>query len=424
MRARFSFRLRAGTVGCSVALALPIVLAPSAPLIHAASGADSTDVSWLPGGYVDYAPIGMPDFSQCRPEWSQPGSPGQWTYAGPVALADALWWLDSAAEPAPRPPSEPHDGHGLVTAYPVFGPVVDDHSSTTLFALVEDLALRAGTDGHGGQTAVRGTRWETLVAATEDYVADRRLTARYRVTHRTVPDSAWLAARLAEGAGTVLQLGVWEWQAESWRRVGGHYATLAGGSTDGRSIALADPLADSAGLGGAGRSEPADAQAHSCREAPRAHDDAAVVSHDLRRLVSQPALPDERLVVENYLGPDNQHEAAAFQDQNPSTALVRLGATWQRGLVVMALDGGLAISPVGSLPTASPTSTVPPVSPTMTAIAATDVPDTATPDAPPTLDTPEPSATATLAPLRTRTPSPRPSADFRLCLPIVLRTEP
>lgn len=363
----------------------------------------------------------MPDFSQCRAEWSQPGSPGQWTYAGPVALADALWWLDSVAEPAPRPPSEPHDGHGLVTAYPVFGPPVDDHSAATLFALVEDLALRAGTDGRGGQLALRGTGWENLVAATEDYVKGRRLSSRYTVQQRAAPDSSWLAARMAEGAGTVLQLGVWEQQAAGWRRVGGHFAALAGGAADASSIALADPLADAAGLGGAGRAEPADAAAHSCREAPRAHDDAAQASHDLRRLLGEPALPDGRLVVDGYFGPANQHEAAAFQGQNPSSMLASVSGTWQRGPVVMALDGALAISPRGALPTAPPTATTAAVTATATETPVPTEPATATPSATASASTPEPSRTATFAPFATRTPSPRPALAGRLWLPVALK---
>ena len=76
------------------ATAVAAALAGGFTLLPATATTRSEDT-----GYVDYAPNGMPDFSQCRPEWSQPGSPGQWTYAGPnqtegnaqgVAFMDAV----------------------------------------------------------------------------------------------------------------------------------------------------------------------------------------------------------------------------------------------------------------------------------------------------------------------------------------------
>jgi hypothetical protein len=327
-------------------------------------------MTWLAGDYVDYAPSGIPDFSQCRPEWGQPGSPGQWTYSGPVAVADALWWLDSVAEPDPRPPSEPHDGHALVTAYPVFGPAPDDHDPANLFPLVEDLALRGGTDGRGLQEDMRGTRWENLVAAVDGYVRGRRLADTYRVTSVAAPSADWIATRVAEGAGTVLFLGVWEAQGDAWKRVGGHYAAVAGADGLAGSVALADPLADIAGIGGAGRAIPADPKQHSCREAPRAHDQPGVVSYDQYSLSNTPALPDDRHVLDGYFTPANYHEAAAFQGQDPSDALKRYRADWQRGPVVMAVDGALAVSPIRpAVPTPQPSAT------------ATEPPATATPTA-------------------------------------------
>jgi hypothetical protein len=404
--------------------------------VTGAGRAGAATAVWLAGDYVDYAPTGLPDFSQCRPEWSQPGSPGQWTYAGPTALADVLWWLDSAAEPAPRPPSEPHDGFGLVTAYPIFGPAFDDHDQVNLFPLIEDLAGRAGTDGRGGQTVTRGTRWEDLTAAVSQYLHVRRQASRYQVVQRAAPDTAWLTDQLTARGGVVLQLGVWERQAEGWRRVGGHYAALAGVDDLGR-VALSDPLADGAALGAPGRAVPPGAAGHSCREAPRAHDDAAVVSHDAYALAEAPDLPDGRRLLEGYFQPANWHEAAAFAGQNPSTALQDRAGTWQRGEVVMALDGAIAIRPgAGVAPTASPTrggasptrpaSSATPSAPGPTASRSPEASPTATATSTEPIATWTPSPTVrplTPGAVRSRTPTPRPTraapVDW-LWLPVVV----
>ncbi len=317
--------------------------------------AGAADPAWLPGGWIDYAPGGMPDFSQCRPEWSRaglPGQPGQWTYGGPVAAADVLWWLDSVAEPDPRPPDQPHDGHGLVTAYPAFGPPRDDHSLGNLGPLVEDLAFRLDTDGRRSSRAVRGTAWEGLTAGIAAYVEGRRLGRAYAIETAEAPGAAWLRDRAARGAGIVVLVGVWESQPGGWRWVGGHYVAVAGVATAADAVGLADPLGDAAGLGAPGRATPAGADAHSCRTAPRAHDDAAVVSHDAFGLAADPALPGGRMVLAGYFTPENAGEAAAFQALNPSAATAAHAGVWQHGPVVMAIDAALALVPAA--PPATP----------------------------------------------------------------------
>jgi hypothetical protein len=355
-------------------------------------GADGT--LWLSGGHVDLAPSGMPDISLCRREWSKPGSPPQWTHAGPVALADALWWLDSAAEPAPAPPPTVRDGHPLVIGYPRFGPAVDDHSAENLGPLVEDLAARANTDGLRRAESVRGTRWEDLVAAVDELVRARGLAADYTLRSASSPDGAWLARQVASSAGVVVGLGVWEAQAEGWRRVGGHYAAVAGAAPDGAWVALSDPLADLAALGGEGRSVPPGPAGHSCREAPRAHDDPAVVSHDGHRLIAEPALPHGAAVLAGYFGEANQGEAAAFEGQNPVDALAEHRGAWKRGAVVMALDAALALVPVGAAtPTASPTRPPPTAPFTDTPEPTATTPATQTPTA--TSEAPTPVASRT-----------------------------
>lgn len=358
-----------GPIGPGRALSLLVAALLSAPSAVASPARPARDWSWLPGEMADYAPTGMPDFSQCRRGWSrpaaEPGRPAQWTFAAPVALADALWWLDSRAEPGRLPPPAVSDGHPLVTFYPVFGRARDDHDPANLAALVEDLALRLGTDGRDGSAARRGTDWEGLVGGLRDYLASRRLGEVYAVETRAVPDLVWLRRWTDEGAAVVLALGVWERQGDAWLRVGGHYAAVAGiagdiaadGGADASFLALADPLADQVAQTGVGRMVPPDAALHSCRLAPAAHDDAAVVAHDGFALLS--GHPDGRLILGDYFRLDAMGEAAAFAGQNALALPAAQRGAWQGGAVVMALDAAMAIVPAPALrppgPTASPT---------------------------------------------------------------------
>jgi hypothetical protein len=189
----------------------------------------------------------------------------------------------------------------------------------------------------------------------------------------------WLAGQRSGGAAVVVALGVWERQPVGWRRVGGHYATLAGVGLSTGAVALADPLADMVVETGNGRTVPVDPDLHSCRTAPRAHDDASIVAHDAYFLSQEPALPHGGAVLTRYFTSDNQGEAAAFQGQNPKHDLGDYCADWLRGSVVMAIDAAVAISaPPGTVatatarpPSATPTS-VPSSTPTLVPTSASE----------------------------------------------------
>jgi len=409
------------------ALAAPTAL-PASSSGHAFQGRDSHgalhDVGPSPviaAGYPDYAPHGVPDFSQCRPEWSlppaRPGAPGQWTHAGPVALANALWWLDSRAEPEPVPPPGVSDGHALVTAYPAFGRKPDDHSPDTLAALVQDLAVRSGTNTFVDGQATRGTRWDMLVEATRSYIVRRGLEAHYEIVAAREPDAALLAGLAGDDAGAVLLLGVWVPAADGWARTGGHYVALAGAekvdleldgvSPDARAPAagaagphvwLADPLADKAAHGADGTARPPGADRHSCRTAPREHDDAALVSHDRYRLASTSTAgpPGNRLVLEGYFDRASAGEAAAFEGQNGDPSVTAGPTPDPDGVPLMAVDAVLAVRPLGALAAGriTPAATSLPGAPS-----ATLPPASATPR--PRSPTPTPSPSPTVARLST-----------------------
>ena len=73
----------------------------------------------------------MPDFDQKQDDWSATAAAPTWSYCGPAAMANSLWWFDSKFEPNPvgplpgGPPSTIpiSDSYTLVEPY---GPW-DDH---------------------------------------------------------------------------------------------------------------------------------------------------------------------------------------------------------------------------------------------------------------------------------------------------------
>ncbi len=374
--------------------ALGLIALPAGPVTGPETVSAQVPSGWL-DGHSDYAPNGVPDFSTCRPEWSLPSldptMPGQWTHAAPAALAGALWWLDSRAETNLTPPPAVFDTHPLVTAYPYFGPRRDDHSTETVGPLIRDLATRSNTDGALSRGEGRGTAWDDLVTGARDNASARSLDGAYLIDVRRFPDPAWLnAAREGDGA-IVLLLGAWEEGVDGWGRIGGHYAAVAGLSLD-AVISLSDPLADRAAEGGAGRTFPESPGVHSCRLAPREHDDAAVVSHDSYRLETGVGLPDDRAVLVDYFRATRASEVVAFAGLNADPVLESFAKAWGGGRPVMAIDAALAI--------------IPRLAPGR----ATSLPPTETP-APSSTPTDLPSATATLRPFATARSTDAPSEE-------------
>ena len=144
---------------------IPVALAAIVLLLFVATPAyGKGDGPWYfkPGGWTDYAPSGVPDFDQKQPgatnNWQDPGGIGNWTFCGPVAVANSLWWFDAKNETAPVAPQGPpypslhNDHYYLVTAYAGQPPNMDDHDPENVggiggTALVDDLAWYMDTDG-------------------------------------------------------------------------------------------------------------------------------------------------------------------------------------------------------------------------------------------------------------------------------------
>ncbi|NIR17814.1 MAG: hypothetical protein GWN86_29495, partial [Desulfobacterales bacterium] len=123
--------------------------------------------------YPDYAPAGIPDFDQTQdPDWTNPYPPlGSWSWCGPTAVADCLWWMDSRFESVynpvvPVPPPTISDYFPLVTPYGGW----DDHDPQNVEPFIEDLAWYMDTDGQRTLSPHCGTYWWDVVDGINHYL--------------------------------------------------------------------------------------------------------------------------------------------------------------------------------------------------------------------------------------------------------------
>lgn len=335
-------------------------------------------------GAGDYAPAGMPDFDQRQYVWhSLQPTRRVWTHDGPLAVANALWWLDSQHE-AGAPPPAISDTFGLVRAYGEW----DDHSDLNVRHLGNALAAVLGTNGPGGTSF--GSCLDRLDGGINRFLADAATEPHYSTRLIEKPSVVDLAEAIGRGEPVVLLVGMWqELDFSGWKRIGGHYVTLeAVNPTTGR-LRLADPYLDRV----------------AAPLSPATHNDAALVSYDDWTLA--PSLrPGPVLMIEGYPGNDAALESFMlnFYGQNRHNCIDG-DVDWAEGESIEAhLDTALVIQ-IAPPPTATPTAT-PTDTPTPTA---TDTP-TATRTPTPTA-TPRPSATPT--PLPSETPTDAPSTTPR-----------
>ncbi len=362
-------------------------------------------IFWKAGGWRDYALSGMPDFDQRQDAWRN--TAWQWTFCGPVAAANSLWWFDSKFEPNPIPPPVRNDNYPLLTSY---NPAIwDDHDPRNVQPFVNHLAGLAGT-------GAAGTQPNNLAQGIKAYLAAKGLDAAYSVTLQARPAFGWVEAEVERSEDVILLIGFWQDSLIGWRRVGGHYVTAAGVDSLRRLIAFSDPITDAAEVGGWGRVLP---PGHPAGHSPALHNDARFVSHDLYRIV-------ETHSPGGTWGPWGYTRwlpLANFRDLNTPDEFLGFQGSYNPQMPVWAeVEYAIAVSPVepGTVtptatptrtttptrtPTATSTFTAPPPTHTSTATATRVTveppPDTATP--PPTRS---PTPTRTLTPTATATRKP------------------
>jgi hypothetical protein len=316
--------------------------------------------------WPDYAPAGMPDFGQWQNNWQNPRT-GQMTFSGPVAAANALWWLDSEFESGLTSPARLSDRFPLVQSYDAQW---DDHDPRNVPPLVEDLANRADTDGQrsGGMRA--GTDIAALRDGLQAYIGDKGLAESFAMRIADAPDVVWIKEAAYRGDGLILQLGFWENQQGAWKRLGGHFVTVACAPypTDPAPILeLSDPYQDRAEQGWPGKYAPAVPHGHPGTPPDGVHNDAGIYSWDLYNLTPA-TLPQGKWSVQNYVA-SSAEAIAPYLGQNESAALQAYRATEYRGgqivtMIEYALQVELKITPpVCPRPTPAPTPTASPVPP-------------------------------------------------------------
>ena len=244
--------------------------------------------------YPDYAPSGMPDFDQQQDDWINSGT-GQFTFSGPVAVANSFWWLDSKFNlpvgtmgdgedrfPLVRDyldnltPYQNWDDHDLwnvdhsATPWGIVGPppstpqpfIPGPQTPGGVEAwgeLAERLAWQMDTDGIRTGGSHVGTRIQDVDIAIEEWLSFETL-ATGDILSDSLCVKIWQkptfsdAVLLAENHESVfLLLGFWYTASNKWWRVGGHYVTVAGINSIESKIGLSDPFFDNAETGAQGR---------------------------------------------------------------------------------------------------------------------------------------------------------------------------
>ena len=363
----------------------------------------------------------MPDFDQRQDEWWNPRSQN-WSYCGPLAVANCLWWFDSKFEGYPATPPRAISDH-----YPLVGSYSpgqwDDHDPLNLPYFVEDLAYRMDTDGQQTGGTFEGTYVDDMYYAIWQYLTDKGLQYNYSVTLVEKPSFQWVASEIERCEDVILLMGFWTWDGYEWTRLGGHYVTSAGVNWPDGLIAFSDPARNGAEEGGPGRVEDGILISHDhFYEDPynrTVHNDAGNISHDIYHVV-QTNSPG------GYWGPADYAavgDVESFFGLNfPRDFPERYRPTqdfsgYAQSSIQTEVEWAIAISPEEiptpthtTTPTRTPTPTrTATASPTRTATATPTITryPTITPTATPTI-TPWPSRTPTATPTVTPTPTTTP----------------
>jgi hypothetical protein len=320
----------------------------------------------------NYAPSGMPDFNQTQnTSWKNPTT-GQWSFCGPTAVANSFWWFDSKFANPTGMPGDGLDSYGLISdytdalVYPAVPPfpapypgspwLNDDHRydnvnnpattpwiqpfplSSASGELVERLAYYMDTDGSKSGGIHNGTNVTAMQAGIDQWLSDTGLDARFYV--RTVQQPAFeeIAKEVRKSKDVILLLGFWEDQGGTWKRIGGHYVTVAGVNYPDQMLAFSDPFFDNAEAGGPGVVPIPHAAGH----APELHNDAQYVSHDFYTVLSGSLSPGGLLYIPDY---PIQTLVEQFQGVNVPEEFEPDQGTYQSGAVHTEIEYAVVVSP-------------------------------------------------------------------------------
>jgi hypothetical protein len=254
--------------------------------------------SWfLKPSYPDYAPSGVPDFDEKQVGWG-PG-PGIYTWCGPVAVANSLWWLDSEYEsifnPAPVPPPVMSDAFPLVSSY---NPQVwDDHDPQNVDPLVRNLAFLMDTDGQQSGDGHLGTRFLDMVNGIQNYLIMQGVPQMFEVHSQIFPDFFWIEEEIERCQDVVLFLEFYQLTEGGWIQLYdnpslefGHCVTCAGVNSTTLELLISDPWQDAfeAGTAPMGGRSPVP---HPYPHPAQFHNDAQFVSQDAYQATQYMLMP-------------------------------------------------------------------------------------------------------------------------------------
>ena len=304
-------------------LAAALLLLTFTILVPAVSA--TADEWYFKPSYMNYAPAGMPDFDQEQNNWINLTT-GQWSFCGPVAAANCFWWLDSRYADPDGTPGDGADIFPLIRDYgaspPVPGPSTDDHNFNNVDELVDRLAPYMRTDlGHSGTDVF------DLEKGIDDWLSATGVNQRLYVRTTKMPTLEYIEEEAGKSNGMILLLGFWEEQdSGNWKRIGGHYVTVAGVNPMNNMIAISDPFFD--------RMYPA--------ASPTTHNNPCDVSHDAY-FIDSSAGPGGRCQILFYpvsLGWDVMNFAA----MNVPPEFEEMQGEWTGGAIYTEIEYAVVIS--------------------------------------------------------------------------------
>lgn len=280
-----------------------------------------TEMYWKEN-YPDYAPSGVPDFDQRQDNWGKidpVSGMWKWTWCGPTAVANSLWWMDSRFEPKAIPPPIISDGFPLLTAYDGW----DDHDPQNVQPFISDLGWYMDTDGGRTGYPWNGTNVHQMEKGIAMYLRDRGLETEFVIKKMKMPDFYYIEEEVERCEDVILLLGIWQsYDGITWWRVGGHYVTVPGVDSPNALIAFSDPCANNAEAGGMGRVLPLGVP-HVHPPPPVAppqedtvHNNASFVSHDIYSITPTSPSPGGIFAIDFYEPITNPDFMQNIQGQN------------------------------------------------------------------------------------------------------------
>ncbi|MBN1211853.1 MAG: dockerin type I repeat-containing protein [candidate division Zixibacteria bacterium] len=228
----------------------------SAPLVFVAlllaAGVFAQDTcEFYKPGFHDYCPNGVPDFDQKQTNlWQNPLS-GFWSWDGPAALADCMWWFDSKFEIIPVDPRPfwPDQEHHFNDFYPLvfsLDPEIhwDDHDTNNAFPFITRLGSYCNVDD--GEGTIPGTTIWDLEQGFHAWLENEVFDLMGYTTRVVVgPDFEEIRHSVTACQNVILLLGFYEEEVGlACRWLGNHYVTVAGVSGTAQKLCISDPYFD------------------------------------------------------------------------------------------------------------------------------------------------------------------------------------